>query len=247
MSPCEPPAHGVRLLSVALDQSPDVIWGLRRLLSGDELRRADAFHFETDRQRWTAARAALRIALGHWTGTPPESVAITTDSHGKPHLAHPAAIVHFNLSHSGGQALIVLADEGPVGVDIEPMMRGKDLIDCAAAFLSPAELHQTAAMADHEIRAAHLLKIWCAKEAYLKAHGTGLSRSPDTLTLEAETGGCGKIHECGNVGKFTIHFPRPGIPGNCLAAVALLPGQLCPDARSLILQNACPPEMIDRA
>lgn len=239
MSRPEPPASGSQLLSVSLDQNPSVLAELRQLLNDEERRRADAFHFETDRQRWTAARAALRIALGRWTGKTPDRVAITVDAQGKPHLAHSDASVHFNLSHSGGRALILLAGEGPVGVDIEQTIRGNDLIDCATAFLSPAELSETGEIHDHKVRAAHLLRIWCAKEAYLKAHGTGLSRSPDTLTLHRESDDRGTIFECGGVGKFTIHFPTRGIPGNCLAAVALLPGQACPDAEPLIFPNEC--------
>lgn len=235
MSRPEPPASGSQLLSVSLDQNPSVLAELRQLLNDEERRRADAFHFETDRQRWTAARAALRIALGRWTGKTPDRVAITVDAQGKPHLAHSDASVHFNLSHSGNFALIALSNQGPLGIDIEPKARGVTLISCATAFLSPNELTKLGTIENREDRARHLITTWCAKEAYLKALGSGLSIPPETLSLEKVRDGSFLIMERGRRGRFQIHFPDPGpIPGS-IAALALPYGMYHPEIEPIDL------------
>ena len=250
MSQFQPPVTGIQILSVPLAQSPALTEDLRGLLDAEERRRADAFCFETDRRRWTISRAALRIALGRRTGTAPERVAIAVNSHGKPHLAQTDAVVHFNLSHSGNHALIVLADHGPVGIDIERTIRGNDLIDCAKAFLSPAELSEADAISQH-VRAERFLRIWCAKEAYLKALGTGLGIPPEMLILEKRPDGIFLITECGRQGRFGIHFPDPeSIPG-FIAAAALPLGQFCPPIEPINLfdedtgkKTSCPSHIL---
>src|SRR5688572_6391326 len=81
---------------------PDV-----RLFSRDEHERAARFHFERDRQRFKAARSALRIVLGRYLNLPPESLVFAQTDYGKPFLTNPeAAGVLFNLSHAGEIAVI---------------------------------------------------------------------------------------------------------------------------------------------
>ncbi|CAN5762305.1 hypothetical protein BH09VER1_BH09VER1_13400 [soil metagenome] len=176
------------------------------LLSDDERQRAAAFHFERDRRRWVAARGALRTLIGRATGTAARKVVFAQEARGRPYVKGGP---DFNLSHAEGMALIGICREGRVGVDIERKTRGREIGGMREMFCSEEEMRR-------EMTAEELIGIWCAKEAYLKARGTGLDDSLRTLTIGAELGG------------WRVHFP-PGLEevGYC-AAVALPEGVECP-------------------
>jgi len=214
---------GVELRAVFLDQDAVTTAILARLLDTGETRRAAAFHFAQDRTRWIVARAALRILLGRQTSTPAAQVPILYGENGKPFLSgHP---VHFNLSHSDGQALIVFSTTGPVGVDLERHSRGAELTECMDAFLHPAETHRLEATHNLAARPRALIRTWCAKEAYLKALGPGLALPPQQLIVEWKSDRLARLHPP-NTPTLLIHFPDP--PADYCAAVALPSGLTCP-------------------
>ncbi len=150
------------------------------MLSDDEWARARRFAFRRDRDRYTAAHAALRQVLGHHVGTPGAALHLVEGPFGKPALADADAL-RFNLSHSGDVALIALCPDGDIGVDIEvprPLPDAQALADlhftaaeCAALALLPVERRERA-----------FLICWTRKEACVKAIGLGLS--VDTRSFE---------------------------------------------------------------
>lgn len=190
---------------------------LSALLTGEECERAARFHFEKDRSHWIAARAGLRLLLAEWTGLEPLQIAIEAEPAGKPFVAgHP---VHFSLSHSGGRAAVVLSKIGPVGMDLEPFSRSHKLAECLGGFCHPEERQ--------EISGQTSLRIWCAKEAYLKALGVGFAMPPAGLRLEQNGDGTMSVRsENGRDERFRIHFP-PFEP-EFLIAVALPADLACP-------------------
>lgn len=150
------------------------------ILDADERKRAAAFHRDRDRRMYTAAHVALRMLLGDRLRTAPETVEFIREEcptcggpHGRP--AVPGGRLHFSLSHSGGLALIGLADT-VIGVDVEqtPTL---DVADQTARMLHPDETAELEALPE-DARAVGFGRAWTRKEAYLKAIGTGLSRSP---------------------------------------------------------------------
>lgn len=150
-------------------------------LTDAELRRADAFRFPMDRSRWIACRAALRRVLAPLCEVAPKEVPLLVSPNGKPLLAPPFDSIHFNLSHSDDLGLIAV-DSVPVGIDVEPISRAQSLLDCAASFCHPDEI---AGLADHpKAQALQLLSIWTAKEAVLKALGTGLLQPPEQVFID---------------------------------------------------------------
>ena len=77
---------------------------------------------------------------------------------------------------------------GPLGIDLEPVDRAACLLECESSFCHPDEI--VALPAQPADRARQLLRIWTAKEAILKALGTGLTHPPEAVTIrfEGDTG-----------------------------------------------------------
>jgi len=153
-------------------------------LSNEEKLRAGRFHFPKDSIHWMACRAGLRKVLGQITGLSPLDVPLLISENGKPLLAAPFQHLHFNLSHCDDLAVVACSSDGPVGVDLEPFRRAPELLECVATFCHPVET--TSLPVSGEARASQLLKIWTAKEAVLKALGSGLFTAPETLRIDFE-------------------------------------------------------------
>lgn len=147
----------------------------RSVLSPDEVARANRFHFARDRQNFTATRALLRILLGAYLDWNPKAIPFRYGEREKPLLDAPlAGQVEFNVSHSGAGALIAFARARGVGVDIEQVRNGVDHETLAQRYFSRAEQKQLAALPPEE-RCRGFFRCWTRKEAYIKAHGAGLS------------------------------------------------------------------------
>jgi 4'-phosphopantetheinyl transferase len=97
------------------------------------------------------------------------------DENGKPHLAVRPERLAFNLSHSGGLALVALAPGGvDVGVDIERIKERRDLARLAARWLPAADARAVAAVPPAE-QAAVFYPAWTRHEACVKCTGVGLA------------------------------------------------------------------------
>jgi 4'-phosphopantetheinyl transferase len=162
---------------VELAQPAAVVARLGEHLDVDE--RASARR-RVDGARWTVARAALRSVLGEALDQAPAALTFATGPHGKPEL--PGSPLRFNLSHSGDRALIALAHEVEVGVDVERTNRRSTAVERS---LTEGE---RAGLPDDADRHVELLRIWCRKEALAKAIGGGLGWAPEDFDTSAPAG-----------------------------------------------------------
>lgn len=144
------------------------------LLDADERARAARFAFDRLRRRYRAAHVALRRLLARCDGSDPAALRFEHGAHGKPRLAGRADAPSFNLSDSDDIALIALAPDGEVGVDVERLRPIADATELAAIHFCAREADWVAATAAAE-RDRAFLRVWVVKEACLKALGTGLS------------------------------------------------------------------------
>lgn len=170
-----PCPSGVELWLVDLDQPGDPSpW-----LAPEELARAGRFHFEHDARRYRASHSALRQLLARRTGLAPQALCFDQGTYGKPRLA-AAQPPHFNLSHSGGWALIGICASAPIGVDIEAARAMDDLLALAEHNFSPREFEALRGQPQDRQPQA-FLRCWTRKEACLKALGSGLSVEPSVF------------------------------------------------------------------
>lgn len=174
------PAEGeLQVAVVDLDVSPERLAELRAAFSPREQHRYDSFAFDHLRRRWGAARGSLRVALSRALGCAPAEVAFEYGAHGKPRVA--GSPLRFNISHSGGRALIAMA-RFEVGADIElPRPRRTD--DIARRFFAPGENARLFAL-EGPVRADAFFRLWTCKEAFLKVTGEGLSRSTRSFEID---------------------------------------------------------------
>lgn len=175
----------VHCWSVRLDVAPDTFDGLHATLSGDERNRSGRFRFERDRRRFVVARVALRDVLGRYVRTPPDQIRFAYNAFGRPELSPELGGPHrlkFNLSHSADLALIAVAADADVGVDVEYVREEAfDYAEVARSFFSADEVHDLNTVPTH-LQAAAFFRYWTKTEAYLKACGEGLAAGPAELS-----------------------------------------------------------------
>ena len=161
----------VDLVAIGADESR---W--QKVLSPDESTRASRFHFARDRQCYVAARALLRMILAAYLAADSAELSFSHSKKEKPSLgaAHAGSGVTFNISHSGGIALLAFARQREVGVDVEQIRSDFDLEAIARRFFSANEQQELFALPPEE-RANAFFRCWTRKEAYIKATGDGLS------------------------------------------------------------------------
>jgi 4'-phosphopantetheinyl transferase len=136
------------------------------------------------RRRRVVARVALRIALGLYLDRAPDSLAFALGPGGKPRLAGPAGRdeVFFNLARSDDLCLIAISGDGPVGVDVEAV---RDVPELAGLVRSRFAASEAAAILERpaERRLHAFYRCWTRKEACLKAAGTGVGASLESVTV----------------------------------------------------------------
>jgi 4'-phosphopantetheinyl transferase len=147
--------------------------GLAEQLDPAEVARAERFRFQRDRARFVARRTFLRRVLAAYTGVPPARIRYRVSPRGRPELESPGEIT-FSASHSDGLAVVAVARDRLVGVDLERIRAIPEVLDLAKQVCSQAEYAGLQAIAE-PARDEAFLRLWTRKESYVKALGVGLS------------------------------------------------------------------------
>ncbi len=183
----DPPASKgapVRVWKLDLDAPWAADEAVTALLSASERARASRFHHESGRDHYIAARGALRQILAGVVGADPAQLRLGATDTGRPFLLSPEhSGIDFNVSHSGSAALIAVARDRRVGIDIERMRVLREATSLIRRFFAPEECDEFLALPDHA-RTRGFFAAWTRKEAFAKATGRGIA---DTLQRFAVT------------------------------------------------------------
>jgi 4'-phosphopantetheinyl transferase len=176
----------VDIWAVSLAASAHEVTAWRALLSPTELERAARFVRPADRDRFSVAHGVLRQVIACYCAVAPHDLRFTQLPGGKPALEPLAATsdLRFSLSHSGGGALIAIGRGVEVGIDLEHERGDLDIAGLAERFFHEDERKAIGAAAE-PVRA--FFRQWVAKEALLKAHGTGLTLPLDAFAIDLIT------------------------------------------------------------
>jgi 4'-phosphopantetheinyl transferase len=138
-----------------------------------------------DSKEGTADRV-LRDVVAHYLDEDPVKIELGHGERGKPMLADPSASLRFNLSHSGDLALVAVAWDREVGVDVERIAPRRNLLGLARRGLGPEEAARIESLPPEE-RAPAFYAAWTRREAVAKCHGVGLGAPlPDAPVAVAD-------------------------------------------------------------
>ena len=172
-----------------LAQTTSRILGFESTLTPDERRRANRFHFQTDRDHFIVARGLLRAILSRYLDIKPSQLRFCYSPYGKPALAKESGgdVLRFNLSHSHGIALYALTLHRDLGIDLEQIRTDWACEKIAARFFAPSEVAQLRALPANMWHEA-FFHCWTRKEAYIKARGEGVSLPLDKFEVSLAPG-----------------------------------------------------------
>jgi 4'-phosphopantetheinyl transferase len=210
-----------RVHAVELDLDAREVAALGGVLTADELLRAGRLRAQEQRRRAIVTRAALRKLLARETGRKPEEIAFSVGAHGKPRLDDTGAAVRFNLSHSAGLALIAIARDVEIGVDVEEIRPRSDLRGVARRVFTEAEREAVEVGGE-----TAFYRHWVAKEAFVKATGRGIESLRSFEVLLDGPGGARLNHVGGDpaeAAKWTLAPLEVG-PRFAAAVVVAAPG-----------------------
>lgn len=180
--------HEVHVWLVMTDQVTDErrLASYHALMNPAEHERNGRFVFPAGRHEHLLTRALIRTTLSHYhPAIDPRDWQFSSNAFGRPELAGPTCEprLRFNLSHTDGLIVCVVAIDREVGIDVEDVTRRQlDGTDIANEVFSATELT--------ELRALPLLEqpdrffhYWTLKEAYIKARGLGLQLPLDQFSF----------------------------------------------------------------
>lgn len=161
------------------------------VLSQAERERARRFRGEALQESFVFAHGLMRMILGAYCAVTPKDLGLIAGEFGKPAIApacQPASgPVSFNLSHSRGRALLAVSHVGEVGADIECEARRTDVLGIASSYFFGPE-YEAISGAGEAARQETFFRYWVAKEAVLKAQGTGLRVPLDSFHVRFDPG-----------------------------------------------------------
>ena len=152
---------------------------LKKLLSEEELKKANRFLKNRDKESYIISHAFLRILLTHYSPhIEPKDWIFEKNQYGKPFLAKKHQIkLYFNLSHTYSHVAIILSTLGECGIDIEEdrgLILDNNLIDLVLT-KKEREIYYL----DKKRETFYIF--WTLKEAYLKAEGLGFTIPPNEV------------------------------------------------------------------
>lgn len=173
-----------------LDQVSAAADAMRPLLDPMELYRVSRLRSALHRERFLLSHGIVRHALAALGDYPPSAIVFSNRPYGKPAIAapHHMRALKFNLSHTQNWLALIVSQQAEVGIDIEVTAdKRRNIAILAEQICTPSELRDLVTLPTARQGAA-FLQLWVAKEAVLKALGTGFQVDPRTIAPSALDG-----------------------------------------------------------
>jgi 4'-phosphopantetheinyl transferase len=164
---------------------------LKKYLNKNEQARAQRYFCKEDKTRSIISRGILRSLLANYLNEEPQDIEFIypcvcgnsdcLTSRRKPELANKSEI-QFNVSHSGDLITYAFTKNARIGVDIEQHSDKTDIKNISESFFNPSEAKALRALPS-DIQRDAFCQCWTRKEAYMKAHGSGLSHGLDKFEI----------------------------------------------------------------
>jgi phosphopantetheinyl transferase len=161
---------------------------------------------EQSRRHYLCRRLTLRALVAQYLRVPANDISIDYKRDGALELRSPLSPLYLSVSKRGSVC----------GFAVSPMPVGIDLEIAAGAFPIPWNVlskHEKTFLQGLEEARRHraFLRIWTAKEAYLKATGTGLMREPTEVSAMIARAGRVRIADRGHL--------LTGLAADCVEAL----------------------------
>lgn len=219
MHRADPPQEPIlRFLSWDRAEELDLA-GTGMRLDPDARHRLDASS-ASEARRFLIGRALLVRTVASAFDTVAQRVDVTARcpdcglAHGRPRARIGDRTVHVSISHTTGASAVAVSATHPVGVDIERLDAAR-FAGVETVALSADELQHWRRLPE-PARTRALAEHWTAKEAVVKALGTGLTLDPAAIVVSPHTG---KVVETTGR-RFAVDLAEPA--DGFVAATALL-------------------------
>lgn len=169
-------------------RDPGLLRSYYALMCPEECVQHQRFRFEKGRHEYLVTRALVRTVLSRYADVDPYAWRFSKNAYGRPEIAAPQGLLQlrFNLSHTDGLIVCLVALDREIGVDVENMTRRGETVEIADRFFSPIEATTLRALPEASQR-YRFFEYWTLKEAYIKARGMGISLPLEQFSFLLDT------------------------------------------------------------
>ncbi|TDO97044.1 4'-phosphopantetheinyl transferase family protein [Flavobacterium sp. 245] len=162
-------ANDIIIYNIYLPDFLNLQSDLYLFLNSIEIKKAQRFYKEIDRNRFIIYRAILKLLLGAYTKLDVKNIYLDYDFNKKPYLAsHPW--LHFNISHSENFATIAISRK-KVGIDIEYL---SDDFKYSSLLPDIFDDIERVTIQNSNDKKKTFYMLWTRKESFVKALGKGI-------------------------------------------------------------------------
>ncbi len=173
--------NDIHVWRISLDQKPDVVNRFEQFLDKEERSRAFSYRFKNDKRRYIVRHGALKKILNKYLCTKPGAIQFKYTRFGKPLLSSNTSF-HLNMTHSKEYAILAVARNRSIGIDLEYMLPVINMDSMMKSVLTDEEYEMISVFSPlHRFQAFY--DLWTLKEAYLKATGDGINKICDVAVL----------------------------------------------------------------
>ena len=155
-----------------------------RVLDADEQIHAGKLTNPLLHKRYVEIHGRLRNLLALTLNESPEQIRIKKAEHGKPYLVDYPDVA-FNLSHTAGLAMIAVARQCRLGVDIEICKPRLNVSGLVAKCFAKEEAAFWGQLSESE-KIPAFYRFWTRKEAFVKATGHGIALGLNHCVINPE-------------------------------------------------------------